>query len=230
MARFKLGNRVAVRRELPWSPQTSYGICRELLAGYEAQGFTVDFEEEAPPERVEAQLTRGDGTRLTASVQLALGDGGASLELSLRGTVVVGGAKGMFATDSIVRKTALERLESYLDKEIRRQRDRIPADGAAASAPTVVVEASEPAPTTDTDGVELVDEAVDELVDEAVDEIVEEAPLKSPPPSSEPAASAEALVPGSVEYRLRVLQIMLDRGLIDAEDFAQKKQDILLSL
>jgi putative oligomerization/nucleic acid binding protein len=168
MGSFDLGQAVRVTRVVAAGTPTAYRISQELLASYHRRGFAVhvrpcDEPELDHPSRLEGEFSKSDGTRVSAVVSLTPGvpvDGYRQTEVDVRlsGKVVVGGAKGMFATAPMVQKIAREKLEGYLDQVLA----GVPPEAATpaqASAPQPEPERkpeSEPAPTA-TENAEVVE-------------------------------------------------------------------------
>lgn len=116
MALFDLGTEVRLVREVRASLKRAFELSRQVVQGYEAMGFKVAFKEEAAPERLVAEITDTQGTRITTRVKLAGGQGASRLEIQLEGRIQVGGMAGMFASESKVRSVAKEKLGGLLDK------------------------------------------------------------------------------------------------------------------
>lgn len=161
MPSFDLGKVVRVTRVLAAGTPTAYRISQELLEGYHRQGYAVYLKPSAAPALdcpglLEAQFSKADGTQVSASVQLTPGVpvGGlrqTEVDVALAGQVVVGGAKGMFASASLVRKIAREKLVEYLDRILA----DVPAEAATPPpSPEESLESVPEAPNAEEEGAE----------------------------------------------------------------------------
>jgi len=126
MASFDLGTAVRVTRVVAAGTPTAYRVSQDLLQSYHRRGYAVHVRPCEEPELdhpclLEGEFSKSDGTRVSATVALTPGvpAGGyrqTQVDVRLKGRVVVGGAKGMFATAPMVQKIAREKLEGYLDQ------------------------------------------------------------------------------------------------------------------
>lgn len=155
MGSFDLGRAVQVTRVVAAGTPTAYRVSQELLKSYHRQGFAVHVRpSEAPeldhPSLLEGEFSKSDGTRVSAVVRLtpgvpASGYRQTEVYVELSGRVVVGGAKGMFASASMVQRIAREKLEGYLDEVLAGVPPELATPPAASEAPAEV-DASQPEP------------------------------------------------------------------------------------
>ncbi|MCA8925706.1 MAG: SHOCT domain-containing protein [Planctomycetes bacterium] len=144
MASFDLGDAVGLTRAVGVGIEEAFARSKALLAGYEGQGFQVRFSEAQPPARLAAEVSDASGTRLHATVELRPTSSGSALELRLRGQVVVGGMKGMLASERQVRQVASERLAAFVDAKFP-PGETWTAPAEAAPAPEAAPEPAAPA-------------------------------------------------------------------------------------
>lgn len=217
MAVFDLGRDLRLVREVPAGLERTFRLARELVQSYEGMGYRVAFLEEHSPERLAAEVTDAQGTKLAARVRLAGLGRGSRLEIELTGRIAVGGMAGMFASEGKVRSVARERLEGLLQRVFGGlSPDPVPAPGHQAETVAAPAKpppgAAAPPPTAP-------------------------APARAhvtPPGAAATTVTvpgaAPAQAPRSLEERLGTLKTMHERGLISDEDYRRKKEQLLASL
>lgn len=204
MAVFDVGRDLRLAREVPAGLARTWRLSRELLESYAGMGYRVAFVEEQEPERLTAEVTDAQGTKLTARVRLSGQGRGSRVEIDLTGRIAVSGMVGMFATEGKVRSVARERLEGLLERVFGDlSPDPAPppphAETAVAAPPARAHVTPPPAAAATT--------------------------VARPAPSSEGSGSDRP-----VEERLATLKALHERRLISDEDYKRKKEQILGSL
>ena len=152
MGSFDLGQAVRVTRVVSAGTPTAHSVSLELLESYHRRGYAVHVRPCEEPELdqpclLEGEFSKSDGTRVSASVRLTPGVPNqgyrqTEVDVRLKGKVVVGGAKGMFASAPMVQRIAREKLEGYLDQVLA----GVPPEPAtpSAEATPAPAEATEP--------------------------------------------------------------------------------------
>lgn len=214
MPMFDLGTHLDVEREIPVGAETAYRIAGELVERYANEGLDVRLDESQAPERLIARFRHPKGTAIAATVDLTpTGPATIRLKMHLQGKVFVGGMQGMLASDGLVRKIARDKLSEQLDRiltTIEPEEPPPPAPEPEAAAPAEPAPAPAPAPQPEPEAAPP-----------------EAAPPEAPQP--EPAPPAD-YAPGSIEAKLALVKTLYERGLIDADDYRRKKQELLDSL
>jgi hypothetical protein len=244
MGLFSLGNGIELERELSYPITQAYKLGRELIEAFREDGLDVRFLLEEPPTKISARLRdEARGTDLRAEVQLVATSQGCKLRLALKGQIFVGGVAGFFASQSRVASEAKKRLTQLLDQSF--DSARVPPDlsspvpCSSEAGELDARQALKPAEVPESKVPELV--VPESKVPEFKDPSEAEAPEPSPeivPERREPSiieapTSAESPSPAgprSVENRLKVLTTMHERGFISAEDYRDKRREILESL
>lgn len=203
MAVFDVGRDLRLAREVPAGLARTWRLSRELLESYTGMGYRVAFVEEQEPERLTAEVTDAQGTKLTARVRLSGQGRGSRVEIDLTGRIAVSGMVGMFASEGKVRSVARERLEGLLERVFGNlSPDPAPppphAETAVASPAPARTHVTPPGAAATT--------------------------VARPTPARDGGSDRP------VEERLATLKALHERHLISDEDYRRKKEQILGSL